>query len=285
MGENIYLTVCSEIFGWIYFFSWSCSWYPQIYLNCKRKSVRGISFDFQLYNFTGCLAYLLYCLIIFIAERRRHVTPTININDLAFAGHGFFATCLTILQIFVYDRDDQVLSKVAVQLTVLLWAVAIYNVTLLSPAGVIPYWQRIGYSSTSYLGYAKGVTSLVKCIPQVWMNFQDKTTQGFSIGNAILSFTGGIFSLGQQVIDSFNKNNWTILFGNIPKLLLALQSIGFDTIFFLQHYCLYGPEKDRPMLIVQGRTWRRTDREPVHSASIPAVQSAGELREPLIAGR
>jgi len=293
MAENIYLTICSETFGWIYFFAWSCSFWAQIYLNWKRKSVRGMSFDFVLYNFTGFLAYLIYCLIYYLEERRRHLTETVMFNDLAFSGHALFVTCLTIIQIFGYEREDQALSKVAVQLVTVLWVIAIYNL-ILSSLGCIPWWDKSGFSSTIYLGYVKSVVSIVKYMPQAWMNFQHKTTKGFSMENVMLDFTGGIFSLSQQVIDSVNKNDWSIIFGNIPKLILALQSICFDILFFFQHFCLYGAEKDRPIPGEETRTWIRKDRfkisgdgtvvRPVQSARTPKTGEAGELGEPLLTG-
>lgn len=39
--------------GWIYFVAWSVSFYPQLVINYKRKSVVGLSFDFMALNFMG----------------------------------------------------------------------------------------------------------------------------------------------------------------------------------------------------------------------------------------
>jgi cystinosin len=59
---SLALTVLSQVVGWVYFFAWSISFYPQIYLNWKRKCVTGFSIDFAMYNFTGFSAYSAYCL-------------------------------------------------------------------------------------------------------------------------------------------------------------------------------------------------------------------------------
>jgi len=245
MGSKAYLSVLSDIFGWIYFFSWSFSFWVQIHLNWKRKSVRGLSFDYQLYNFTGFLAYLAFSLITYIENRRNSLEATVKPNDLAFAGHAFFSTTLTVIQICIYDRENQSLSLVAVLLVSQLCVIGLYNAGL-SSAGCLP-WQKTGeFSSTEYLGYVKVIVSFVKYVPQAWMNYHHKTTKGFSIGNVMLDFTGGIFSIGQQIIDSVVQHDWSPLIGNKPKLLLAIESIFFDILFIVQHFCLYGPEGDRP---------------------------------------
>lgn len=37
----------------VYFCAWSISFYPQAFLNWRRKSVAGLSLDFQLLNLLG----------------------------------------------------------------------------------------------------------------------------------------------------------------------------------------------------------------------------------------
>ena len=37
IGRTYRLDYCIEISGWFYFLAWSCSFYPQIFLNLKRK--------------------------------------------------------------------------------------------------------------------------------------------------------------------------------------------------------------------------------------------------------
>jgi cystinosin len=60
----------SIVIGWIYFFSWSISFYPQLFVNFHRKryslsvfnsySVDGFSIDFAMLNPCGFLFYSLY---------------------------------------------------------------------------------------------------------------------------------------------------------------------------------------------------------------------------------
>lgn len=41
--------------------------------------------------------------------------------------------------------------------------------------------------------------------PQVYMNYQRQSTEGWSIGNVLLDFTGGSFSLVQMFLQSYNN--------------------------------------------------------------------------------
>ena len=42
-----------------------------------------------------------------------------------------------------------------------------------------------------------------------------------------------------MVILAYNFNDWLSIFGDFVKFWLGVISIGFDLIFFLQHYVLY----------------------------------------------
>lgn len=82
-------------------------------------------------------------------------------------------------------------------------------------------------------------------MPQVWLNYQRKSTDGWSIYTMLLDVAGGIFSLAQLVIDSSLQSDWTGVTGNPVKLGLGNISIMFDIIFIVQHYVLYRqPPKD-----------------------------------------
>lgn len=51
------LITFSNIIGWLYFVAWSVSFYPQIYINFRRKSVIGLNFDFLSLNIVGFILY------------------------------------------------------------------------------------------------------------------------------------------------------------------------------------------------------------------------------------
>ncbi len=45
--------ILSALLGWIYFFCWSLSFYPQSMLNYRRKSTSGTTVDFPMINCLG----------------------------------------------------------------------------------------------------------------------------------------------------------------------------------------------------------------------------------------
>ena len=54
------LDFLSQIIGWIYFLSWSLSFYQQVFKNWKRKSVVGLDFDFVALNILGFGLYSFF---------------------------------------------------------------------------------------------------------------------------------------------------------------------------------------------------------------------------------
>jgi len=103
-----FLEILSQIFGWVYTISWSLSFYPQPLLNFRRKSTSGTTIDFPVINILGFLAYFtsnvvfLYSPVIREQYSLRHhgLTPTVEFNDLAFAGHAVILSVLTYTQFF-----------------------------------------------------------------------------------------------------------------------------------------------------------------------------------------
>ncbi|CAF3363207.1 unnamed protein product [Rotaria sp. Silwood1] len=90
-----------------------------------------------------------------------------------------------------------------------------------------------------FFSYVKLAITIIKYCPQAWMNYKRKSTEGWSIGNILLDFTGGLFSLLQMFLLSTNYNDWSSIFGSPTKLGLGLFSILFDILFIVQHYILY----------------------------------------------
>ncbi|KAJ1678984.1 hypothetical protein EV182_002961, partial [Spiromyces aspiralis] len=84
-----------------------------------------------------------------------------------------------------------------------------------------------------------GFTFYQTLIYQAWGNYKRKSTVGWSIHNIMLDFTGGVFSFLQLVLDASMVGNIASAFGNPVKLGLGLLSMGFDVLFFIQHYVLY----------------------------------------------
>lgn len=104
----------SAVIGWIYFAAWSVSFYPQTVLNWRRKSVVGMSLDYQVYNIIGFSCYTVFNVSFFWVrsiqdayEERFHKRNVVEPNDVFFAIHAVVLTLVTLFQATVYTRGKQ----------------------------------------------------------------------------------------------------------------------------------------------------------------------------------
>lgn len=235
------LRLLDVVIGWLYFVAWSISFYPQILENYRRKSVVGLNFDFLALNLTGFVAYSLFNIGMlwiptvkeeYLVQYPDGVNP-VSLNDAGFSLHAIFACLVVITQCVIYERGGQHVSVPAWVLQAAAWLFALAY--LVSAAVHAVSWLQFlnGFS------YIKLVITLVKYMPQAYMNYQRKSTEGWSIGNVLLDLTGGTLSLAQMFIRSYNNDEWTLIFGDFTKFGLGLFSVLFDLLFIVQHYCLY----------------------------------------------
>ncbi|TRZ01413.1 hypothetical protein DNTS_015151 [Danionella cerebrum] len=161
------LFIINQIIGWIYFLAWSVSFYPQAYENWRRRSVVGLNFDFLALNLTGFIAYSVF-----------------NVG---------------LFWVAYIQRGGQKVSKVAIGLLVIGWSFALVSL-------FVAVAQKISWLDyLYYFSYIKLGVTLVKYIPQAHMNYRRKSTEGWSIGNVLLDFTGGSFSLVQMFLEAYNN--------------------------------------------------------------------------------
>ncbi|KAK0562624.1 hypothetical protein OC861_005229 [Tilletia horrida] len=251
---SFFLLALSQACGWIYFVAWSASFYPQAILNFRRKSVSGLSFDFATLNTFGFLCYTVFNIAFYSSPlireqyRARHggQDNVVQLNDVAFAVHALILMLVVMVQIAQYQRDtNQRISRWTLALLSVFTLVAIVTGLLCVITGgnhASGKWTPVEWIDfVQILSSMKLVITFIKYLPQMRMNAKRKSTQGWSIGNIILDFTGGVFSITQLLIDSAMTGDWSSAIGDFSKLGLGLISIGFDIIFFVQHYILYGP--------------------------------------------
>lgn len=202
----------SLVIGWIYFVAWSISFYPQIWVNYKRKSVVGLNFDFIALNLVGFIMYSLFNIGLYwipeiqaeYASRFPKGVNPVLLNDVVFALHAVLATSITIYQCFKYDRAEQRVSVTARCILGLFLAVILISMGLV--AGDVILWLDFLYICS----YVKLSITLIKYIPQAVMNYRRKSTQGWSIGNILLDFTGGSLSMLQMILNAYNYGKLTV---------------------------------------------------------------------------
>ncbi|XP_047402304.1 cystinosin isoform X2 [Sciurus carolinensis] len=235
------VSIINQVIGWIYFVAWSISFYPQVIKNWRRKSVIGLSFDFVALNLMGFVAYSVFNIGLlwvpyikeqFLLKYPNGVNP-VDSNDVFFSLHAVALTLIVIMQCCLYERGSQRVSQPAIGFLVLLWLFAF--ITMIVAAAGATTWLQFLFC----FSYIKLAVTLVKYFPQAYMNFYYKSTAGWSIGNVLLDFIGGSFSLLQMFLQSYNNDQWTLIFGDPTKFGLGVFSIFFDVVFFVQHFCLY----------------------------------------------
>ncbi|KAL7014496.1 hypothetical protein ACKWTF_015966 [Chironomus riparius] len=245
IGNSRALIIVSLIVGWIYFFAWSVNSYPQVWLNYKRKSVIGLSFDFLAHNMFGHIVYTIFNICFYFVKffqdeyfvRFPHGQPSVLLNDVFASTHGVLVYVLIILQCCMYQRGTQRVSNTT-------WSIiGGYLVTIIAIAVLCTIGKLHWLDFLYVLSYIKLASTLTKYIPQAVLNYHRKSTVGWSIENILFDLTGGVLSILQMFINSYNYDDWISTFGNPAKLCLGLFSIFFDVIFITQHYCLYSSSR------------------------------------------
>ncbi|KAF6260869.1 PQ loop repeat-domain-containing protein [Scenedesmus sp. NREL 46B-D3] len=240
-----YCTISSYI-GWTYFLMWSASFYPQLIINWRRKSVAGVSFDFLAFNVAGFACYSVFNLALKfspVVQKEYHqrfgpVAP-VELNDVFFGLHALVLSLLLAGQCLFYKRAPQQRLSSPTVLALGLAAAAAGGfaaILFLQAEGDAPFtWLDLCYMCS----FVKMGVTLVKYIPQVHLNNARQSTEGWSIDNVLLDLGGGLLSTAQLLVTCQVLHDYSPVLGNPIKFGLGLTSVGFDIVFILQHYVWY----------------------------------------------
>ncbi|OMO95001.1 hypothetical protein CCACVL1_05645 [Corchorus capsularis] len=188
--------------------------------------VVGLNFDFVVLNLTKHSSYMIYnvCLYFSPVIQKQYLEKygsdemiPVAANDVAFSIHAVLLTCVTLFQIAIYDRGTQKVSKISIGIVSAVWLIAAicFFVALCSQSWL---WLISIFNSIQV------IMTVIKYIPQAFMNFARKSTDGFCIGNILLDFIGGLENYAQMAVQSIDQNSWVNFYGNIGKTLLSLAS-------------------------------------------------------------
>ncbi|KAI4366904.1 hypothetical protein MLD38_022706 [Melastoma candidum] len=235
------LEVIYQVLGWTAFVSWSLSFYPQVILNFRRKSVVGLNFDFVVLNLTKHSSYLIYnCVLYFsraVQEQYREkygygeMIP-VGANDVAFSIHAVLLTMIALCQIAIYDRGTQTISRISIAVVIAAWLTAAVCFFVALPHDSWLWLISIFNSIQVFI-------TTIKYIPQAVMNFARKSTDGFSIVYILLDFLGGMANFSQMAMQSLDQGSFVNFYGNMGKTSISLICMFFDLLFMCQHFILY----------------------------------------------
>ncbi|CAF1023957.1 unnamed protein product [Adineta steineri] len=235
------LNILIQLVGWVYFFAWSISFYPQIVLNFRRQSVVGLNFDFLALNVLGHSCYSIFNICLYTSHdiqqqyyaNHPHGILPVLFNDVLFSVHAVIACFITAGQCVFLKRDKQ-------RITPVIRTFAGILILFLFISTIISFTNHLSTLTLLYFySYVKLLITMVKYVPQALMNYRRQSTEGWSIGNILLDFTGGLLSVLQMFLLATNYNDWSSIFGSPTKFGLGLFSILFDILFIVQHYVLY----------------------------------------------
>ncbi|CAO3674613.1 unnamed protein product [Umbelopsis vinacea] len=187
----------------------------------------------------------------------------VRANDMFFSLHALVITLFTIYQSLIYKRDDTQRISPAAGAFILTTVVGVAAIMVAVEMG-----QAMWIDLLYFMAWIKLTISMIKYLPQVWINYKRQSTVGWSIHNILLDFTGGTLSVTQLLLDAWISGDWSGVSGDPVKFGLGFIAIGFDIIFMVQHYILYrdrtdfyvnSVEEERQRLIAEGRLPRDTD--------------------------
>jgi cystinosin len=135
-----------------------------VFLNYQRKSVVGLSFDFIFLNLLGFACYTAFNCALFYntdirtqyAQKYNGSTPSVAVNDVFFAIHAVVLTAINVIQIGIYDRGQQRISRLCIVVLLILFAL-IGVITGLAAKNIMTWLSYL-----DYLGYIKLAISIMK---------------------------------------------------------------------------------------------------------------------------
>ncbi|KAJ1552537.1 hypothetical protein HK405_010961 [Cladochytrium tenue] len=153
----------------MYFLAWSASFYPQVLLNRRRRSVEGLSLDMLYLNLWGFLCYTVYNVAFYASDAIRREyrdrfgdDNQVQLNDVLFGVHAMVLASFTIGQTFVYRRAPGQTVAVATKAFIGMTSTIAILLLLLSLAGLVLLLDVL-----YYLSFVKMAITLMKYTPQV----------------------------------------------------------------------------------------------------------------------
>ncbi|KAM3556323.1 hypothetical protein ARSEF4850_005581 [Beauveria asiatica] len=244
------IKLVSAIIGWAYTLCWGVSFYPLLLSNIRRRSTEGVSIDFCLLNMLGMAAYATYNVVFFFSPvvRRQYAernpenpTPMVQPNDVAYTLHGLAISSTMYSQFYprLWGFYTTRPVKISLWCSMTFWASILAALLGILAASASPDSQSWMWLDVVYLvGNFKTLLTLLKYLPQVWLNYRRKSTQGLPPLPFALDIGGATLSLLQLLIDVAYSNQSAAL-ANPVKLVLSNLLIFFDAVLLFQRFVLY----------------------------------------------
>ncbi|KAM3504781.1 hypothetical protein MY10362_003341 [Beauveria mimosiformis] len=271
------IKLVSAVIGWAYTLCWGVSFYPLLLSNIRRRSTEGVSIDFCLLNMLGMAAYAAYNVVFFFspvvrcqyAERNpENPTPMVRPNDVAYTLHGLAISSTIYSQFYprLWGFYTTRPVKISRWCSMTFWASILAALLGILAASAFPDSQSWMWLDVVYLvGNFKTLLTLLKYLPQVWLNYRRKSTQGLPPLPFALDIGGATLSLLQLLIDVAYSDQSAAL-ANPVKLVLSNLLIFFDAVLLFQRFVLYRDAVDEldPRWVAERRQLLESEDDETH---------------------
>lgn len=238
------LAFLQDLFGWIYFFSWSATFWPQVLLVLKRRNSGGLSPDFMAINIVGFVSYCIFTFASYSVpavavsyQKNIGVSPQVELADVFFAAHGAIMCAVLVALLFIYP------PRIPPKLYVSIGCIAVQMAVIIGL--VASCFNKLDwFAYLRVAGNVKVVASVIKHFPQAYLNWSRSSTVGWSYTMILLDVVGGSFSMAQQFVRAVRQGNLAPFTANWAKTILAVESLLFDYFFIAQHVLWYTDRSD-----------------------------------------
>lgn len=200
--DSTALIILAEIAGYLATISFAIQYIPQAYLNYKRKSVKGYSPIGVTIKLIGASFLAINSILL------KEMIPICLYGILNVSQHLFF-----MIQFAIYDNDRRYYSFFLLPIFAFLLG------TLLP-------------SSIPYTNSLKPISQFLSHLPQLYLSYKKKTTEGVSLTTQHLNMIGGVcglfmYSIVEAKTYSTVLMYWSSLFQAISLYIFAIYFDGW----------------------------------------------------------
>lgn len=235
--------VIDSMLGQLYFLSWAASFLPQLYSNCSRRSVEGMSHDMVALGTLGFGVYAAYSVALYVDAPLREAygsshggaTPPVQPADVSFTLYGCACELLALGQIAAYARRSSFSRPALAAVGVATLGMGVAAVAMRAMACGAASWLTY----LTAISYLKLAVTLLKYSPQIALNQRRRSTEGFHIGGIVLDMLGSVLSCAQLMYECVLLNAWSGAEGDPVKFGLGMLTLLFDVVLLLQRFVLF----------------------------------------------
>lgn len=214
-------SIASFVIGIFSIIFYSVVYYPQFYVIYKTKKVEGISIWMLLIWGQADFLSLVGTVIL-------NLELTLIIIGWYHALIGFLMTLYTLY----YEKENKLVKYVSVGL---------YYVSNITISAYLTGTMLYDYDAGTTMGWISSALYIIGRLPQLYLNFTRKTTQGLSILMYIFTILGNTFYLLSVVVYSIEPD---YIDANMPWIVMIVITVVMDVVVIFQAFYYKKKNKD-----------------------------------------